>query len=662
MMRTFYTYFFILLSYFVCSQEATKPLGSNINYLYKDLKPHSFKPSKGVSTQKTSVAASIQIPFIEDFYYAPTKQYPDQGKWSDSTVYVNTGYPIAPPSIGVATFDGLNKNGYPYDPTLTNLTISKPADVLTSQPINLHTAGTTTLFPTSDLAISFYYQARGNGDNPELNDSLVLDFFRPYAHPDTAWKSVWFAQGSSNSNTNDSIFKRGFVRITDSSYFHDGFKFRFHNSASPTGNFDHWHLDYIFLDQNRGDSLFDTVRNDITFGNIPTPFLKNYSEMPYQQYNTSEMAKDLSVKIRNNGGSCVNMSYKYRIYDDTHSSLIFPEYDGGFCNLNSFYSNSCSPPAIGYSKCLPHARPTINNSFTLPPPERINYEIRHFVFLDPNSSSGSDAIKQNDTVIQYQFFRDFYSFDDGGAEAGYYIKVAGGKIAVKIQTNVLDTLRALRIYFDPVGNSGVISNSVTSSYNFNINIWSLGSNGGPGALLYRDSITYHPAYLKDGFKEIPEFKLKRPLTLGAGTYFMGIQQGADYVTVGLDRNNNFSYSTYYDSGQGWKQSTEPGSVMIRPLFSNTVPETVGIREISASEKNNFTIYPNPSSEEFTVRSAKLDNSSYQLFNSLGQLIKEDKIGLNEQTISVSDLNQGIYILVLKNKEQAVQQQKIIVQR
>ena len=35
--------------------------------------------------------------------------------WQDRYVYLNDTYPIQPHSIGVATFDGIDQVGYPYD-------------------------------------------------------------------------------------------------------------------------------------------------------------------------------------------------------------------------------------------------------------------------------------------------------------------------------------------------------------------------------------------------------------------------------------------------------------------------------------------------------------------------------------------------------------------
>jgi hypothetical protein len=661
MIKTCYTFLFVFYFSLFFSQEFLGPLHSNINYLYGDLKPQSANTNMSASAQK-SQASGLLLPFQEDFFYSSTSQYPDQSKWSDSMVYVNSGFPIAPPSIGVATFDGLNKHGFPYGPELTNLVFSYPADTLTSQPINLYTSATQqTLDPFSDVALSFYYQARGNGDPPEVGDSLIVDLYKPLTKK---WTSkVWFAKGNSNSNINDTVFKRAFIRVKDTAYFHEGFKFRFRNRASITGNFDHWHVDYIFLDQGRGDSLFDTVRNDITIAEIPTPFLKNYSSMPFQQYTTDEMASKLSVRIRNNSATQPNVGYKYQIYNKSNN-LVFTEYDGGYANLNPYKPNTFSPPDYGYSNIAPHAFPAVKDTFALMPTDSTDYRIKHFVFLNTGTLSSNDFNLNNDTVTQNLCFRNYYAFDDGSAEGGYFLNGVGGKVALKITLNKPDTLRALRIYFDPVGNVNSISGT-NSTYFFSLNVWSATSAGLPSVnLILKDSTPNRkPIYYKTGHKEIPEYKLTKALGLPAGTYFIGIQQRvAAGISVGFDKNYNHKNSLYYDVGLGWTASDFKGSLMIHPVFGDIVFPPVGIQEINKNNQQLFIVYPNPAMDQFTIHSYEAGENSYQLLNSLGQVVQLETFNTIDHTVLTEHLSSGVYILILQNnKRQVLHQQKIIIQ-
>ncbi len=410
-MRLFLSLFYSLLFISVIAQEELVPLQSNLNLYYPELKKQTFKPTISSSLKTNSI--SIQLPFLEDFYYATESHLPSSEKWTDSLVYVNTGFPIAPPSIGVATFDGLNQNGYPYEPNYPNPSESRPADTLSSQGINLFQSGSIILQASDSIALSFYYQARGNGENPETGDSLILDFYKP---ADSVWVNrIWYEKGNSSPNTNDTAFKRAFIWITDASYLKDNFKFRFRNKASTTGNFDHWHLDYVYIDKNRS-MKGDTVYNDLTFAHVPSSFLKNYSAMPYHQYKPEDMAVKNSVRIKNNGPQAINMSYECQFYDK-NNTLLHTYPGGADGNLAPFKPN-------GYSQFSAHANPAFNYTFATMP-DSADFRIKHILFRTQGNSP--DFILNNDTIYQKQIFRNYYAYDDGGAEGGYYVSAVKGK-------------------------------------------------------------------------------------------------------------------------------------------------------------------------------------------------------------------------------------------
>ncbi|MDP3557716.1 MAG: T9SS type A sorting domain-containing protein [Bacteroidota bacterium] len=630
-----YSFFLVLFSVSVFAQEGLKPLTANINYLYGDLKQNSNKQASQINY--SNKATSLTLPFKDDFSYSSTQAYPLQSLWSDSSTYVNSGYAIAPLSIGVATFDGLNKFGYPYTPNLVNMSSSLPADTLTSKPINLAFA------PVDSIALTFYYQARGNGDAPEISDSLLLDYYMPKQNK---WQKVWYQRGNTSANTNDTIFKRGFVGVTDTAYLHDGFKFRFRNMATTAGNFDHWNLDYVFLDKNRS-IIADTNYFDFAFGYVPTPFVKNYSSMPWRQYDTSDMVNKNSVFIRNNGIINGNLTYTNNFYDNTNTKIY--GYNGGASpNLGIFKYN-------GWLNAAPLSNPSYTYnlpSMTAP----VVYKIQHILY-----SSSTDFIQANDTVIQHQTFSNYYAFDDGSAEAGYYVNGTGGKIAAKYKTRVSDTLRAVRIYFDPVG-----SLNLAQSYAFRINIWQAGSNGPSSVVILRDSVM-NPNYYNVGFNTFSEYTLTSPLILPAGTYYIGIQQQvAAGIVIGFDKNINHSSSLYYDSGNGWTQSSIYGSIMIRPVFGAELP--LSVNENLKTKENLFFVYPNPSNNILNIKFSSENyqkinstNSKIQLLNMLGQVVIDENPKSENTVLNTQNLPSGIYFLTLKVNEQLVQQQKIIIQ-
>ncbi len=108
---------------------------------------------------------TLELPFFDDFSY--NSPIANINLWQKSSVFVNRTYPINPPTIGVVTLDGLDSNGLAYDINISNF--SGFADKLTSHPIDLSNS-------TNPLFLMFYYQPQGLGDNPQTEDSLILEF------------------------------------------------------------------------------------------------------------------------------------------------------------------------------------------------------------------------------------------------------------------------------------------------------------------------------------------------------------------------------------------------------------------------------------------------------------------------------------------------------
>jgi len=237
------TFLALLIGLSFYAQEHLHPLSSNLNL------PKTIHKNQAAS-QKSTSTSSIYLPFFDDFSYAYKSPYPSANNWVDSNTYVNTGFAIAPISLGVATFDGLNKFGYPYNIGAA-VSTSVSADTLKSRPIHLDSIPTSNPLvykkysPLDSIALTFYYQAEGFGEAPEASDSLCVDFYKPLADSSRGvWTKVWGKPGYNPSPT-DTSFYRVKIGIVDTAYFHDGFRFRFRNKATTSGSLDHWHVDYI---------------------------------------------------------------------------------------------------------------------------------------------------------------------------------------------------------------------------------------------------------------------------------------------------------------------------------------------------------------------------------------------------------------------------------
>ena len=74
--------------------------------------------------------------------------------------------------------------------------------------------------------------------------------------------------------------------------------------------------------------------------------------------------------------------------------------------------------------------------------------------------------------------------------------------------------------------------------------------------------------------------------------------------------------------------------------------------IEPIEDNTFhcSLYPNPSTGTFTLQSEGLIHQSYTIYDLLGQAIASDIITINNQTIQLEGLADGVYILEIKGTD------------
>ncbi len=550
-----------------------------------------------------SVADTIKLPFLDDFSYE--SPYPDTALWLDKYVFINRGYPISPITIGVATFDGLNANGYPYDFNV-GLGSSGQADYLTSKPINLK-------YPVSDsLYFSFYYQPQGRGNAPEKPDSLVLEFEAPGSN---TWKHIWAKRGSTLAS-NDSSWKIVMIPITDTSMLKKGFQFRFRNYATLSGSWDHWNIDYVYLNK-RPAGKNDTIFNNVSYVYNTSSLIKTYSSMPWNHYNSSFQKDTITVLLRDNDINPIpkNITFFRSVYDQSQT----PVYSFGPSNDNvfSFTTNGY----YSYKAYVPPLTLIVNN------PTKYTFETR---------IGGSGA---KDTIIHHiQTFSNYYSYDDGTAEIAFALKgTVGALLAEQYTSTITDTLRCIDIYFNPQGTNATL-------YTFRFKVWN--DNGGkPGTAIYTSDTVTAPLYNQTGYDQFTRYYLRKPLYLNASKFYIGFQQNTDqFLGVGVDKNNNTQYQTFYNTAGTWMNSPYLGSLMMHPIFG-AVAIPAGI-DTYASKENSLNVYPNPANDKLFIRSNSLNPSQkiiYSVIDLFGRTILENTTTIYEY-IDISTLAEGVYFI------------------
>ena len=528
--------------------------------------------------------------------------------WQDNHAYRNHDYGINPPTIGVVTFDGLNENGYPYD-FGTAISYGK-ADYLTSKPIFM---GQYNL--VDSIYLSFYYQAQGLGNEPEVEDSLVLQFWSPN---DNSWNNIWKKDGE----TLDSNFKKVMIKITDSKYLKDGFKFRFLNYSTLSGSFDHWNLDYVYLNSSRFS--IDTNHDDVAFQYPMHTLLKNYTSMPWKHFkwnpttfmldSVTSTQQNINTNGRLVGDNDLKISYQGALQQTILNPNV-PSIPG-----KTVFETKFDIAAVPYSYNV-----LVNNVSAT-----FDIQVKHKTTPDFN--------RDNDTIFFNQILEDYYSLDDGTAEAAFGVKGLGAinpQIASQFELSQADTMKSIFVHFTPSAYN-------RSSTTFFFTIWD-DIGGKPGNIIHQNTTLDVPRY-NLGVNGFYEYPLDEKVNIPAGKYYVGwAQTTTDRINVGYDKNTNNRTRNYYNSSGTWNVSGFEGTLMIRPSFVYQKDYYTSIEKI---EEEKIVIFPNPTNRIINIKTKlSIDNYSLVLIDVSGKIILMEQ---GKDKLDISNLNNGIYFLRMTN--------------
>lgn len=585
---------------------------------------------------------TITLPFFDDFANgASTLYYPNCSHWQDNQAYVNQSMAYNPPSIGVATLDGLDETGQPYIKGASTA-LAYPADTLTSQYIDLSTKNT-----GSKIFLSFFYQPQGLSDRPESTDSLFVDFKRS----DNTWQRV-FAVPGVDANVSSLVkidFKQAFIGVLDTGYLHNNFQFRFRNLATVTGNNDHWHIDYVYLDENR-DTSGTVYYPDVAFTHRPlSPLINNYSAMPWTHFTQAALSNAVEMRTYNHSSLSGTLDQVCSVYD-SHPNNASPELlTAAIPTLTYNPSPNVDDKRIGnfgsFNTLILNEQTILSTTYTI---------------LNPTDFQNNPIFAQNDTVHQLTVLEDYFAYDDGTAETRVIAHKPGTQIAVEYQAVISDTVRGILFHMPHYTNHN-------SELDFvNVKVW-LDSLSEDTEVFSRDiyRLRYTPGHNGFHYVELVDFT-GMPASVGvqAGQkFYVGWQQASSIdVPVGFDKSTDASQYTYLGIGNdSWSQSTVEGAVMIRPVLSNNYNFNIGIEKKQKLDIQAH-IYPNPTTGLVNI---VLENAEYIndynliVHNTLGQQVHIQQV---EMVIDLGHLQTGMYLLTIQDNEgKLISQQKLLKQ-
>ncbi len=622
-----------------------------------------FEPVAKTSVTKTSNlsarlnATPVELPFWDDFSTAEGHQANPLNWLVSNTVFVNDGQAINPPSINVATFDGYNEAGVPYSniPEETGY-----GDVLESQPILLGVPDDAEspgvpIDQRTNIYLSFFYQAGGNGEMPNPSDFLKLEF----KDKNNVWREI--ARFTIKSNANPATFYDTAIQIPQPlveapDYFHNEFQFRFTSFGRLSGSYDAWHLDYVYLNERVDDdpatsNVDEEDRNTnisdrTTTKPFTTLFTDGYFSMPRKHFDeekhlTKPLVSLYSLKYASFGAAGQVVSYS-SYFTITHykDSIPTTTFDGNLETLIQFEPLQMLTHSTQPIELLPET-----STFAAPDADSTKVYVK--VLIDGGDNKPADdyydryipiEFRSNDTLEHTFILSNYYAYDDGVAEYSAGLAAQGNQLAYRfvIPEGTPDAecvLNGAYIYF-PFTRSTVPPNMQLFIFN--------DKAGKPdSASIY--SLTVPVTRTANSlFSEIT-------FTKGVqvrDTFYIGYLEtqtgGSDHIRIGLDTSHDTGQHLYYRTTvyHQWQPNDKVvGNFMIRPRFGEAIPIVTGTEE---GQLNPVSIYPNPSRGEFYMKGPV---SEVQIITMTGQPVNFSLENLQEnKKITLQGAAPGLYIV------------------
>lgn len=570
----------------------------------KDLSP---------TQSRTHSLSPMKLPFWDDF---SSKLKTDTLWENQSTVWINSGVGIDPPTIMVATFDGLDANGVPYSLNPNQSLDFGFTDSLIARRIKMTDVP---LFQRNSVFLSFFYQWGGFGETPDPNDFLLLEFLSNTG----VWDRILTLKSNDLQEFNK--FYSASIRVNEDKYYHDDFQFRFRSSGRKSGRYDTWNIDYLYMNKGRSENdLQQGFPDRAPFINTTSLFEKYYA-IPQRHFktNTADHTGFPTFALHNLSNIPQPMNY------DIHGDI--KQFTNGVVtdeSINIATAQSILPSVQAFERrsVTFTTKPDLS---TYASADSLQITLRTTLITGDSVNTGFEPINfySNDTIRQTYTLKDFYAYDDGTAEYAIGLTQSGNLAAYRfvMKTNIKDTLNGVYVHYPYTSGT---SASIVTFY-----VWA-NKNGVPGQLLLEEIVPVQ--------RRANSSFILRPFiqsTIVQDTFFIGWRQPVTgRVQIGLDASHDTGNHLLVNVTGTWQQNTLiKGSAMIRPRFGKG--EIVTAVE---EEPSKVSIYPNPNPGEFIIQG---ECSNLQIISLTGQMVPfETEVYETESRVRIADPTAGLYIL------------------
>ena len=664
--------------------------------------------------KRRAVAEARFLPFFDDFSHSNV--YPDSTKWTDNNVLVNDGFPLCPPNRNAVTFDVLDANGHVYDYAISNAFVS---EYLTSVRIRLDSImepEPRALTPADSVYLSFYYQPQGNGNSPETQDSLVLQFGTTTEHQeflyldyqnysisdifaemqvdtlfpgDTVWASVGCQSGLFTIITDTlTPLAQGMIAVPCDSVF---------ITVADTTWFHVWSVPGQRLDSfmmHNGGKYFEQVM-------IPITDMKYFrDDFYFRFYNYASIVSSSLPSNRSNEDNW-NIDFVYLNINRTANDTDYPmlTFSG---HRPSFFNRYQSVPYRQY-RVNPNSAIRENLELDIANLDSVDHEVNYYYTVQ-QIGGGQHYTRSLDPVTIHPYREVGYlNCPEYGGESPacpyvgelFELNMWYDSVSYQISHYIFDSTCT-----PPLSDSMIYRLGMYNYYAYDDGIPELGfgvrpaggkfavrfdvadydtiqgvqllfnhtlndannkyfdivvwkdENGKPGEEIYRLS-SQRPQWQEQIYR-FSYYKFDKTVTL-AGAFYVGIEQRSDdLINIGFDTSiDNIQYN-FVNTNGSWQPSSKHGSLMIRPVVGASY--YIGVQE--NNEASALRLYPNPAQSTLHIED-NFKSGQVSIYDLTGRKVYQSVF---HTEIPVNQLNEGLYFLSITTNEGQVITQKFVIQK
>lgn len=626
--------------------------------------PQQMRETGNARTQQT---IPLVLPFFDDFSKPVREIYPDTLRWEDGySVRVNDGMAIRPPTINVATFDGLDSIGMAYNPN--EVLSTGYTDELVSQPIDLSEAEVS-IAERATVYLSFFYQSQGNVEAPDERDFLEVGF---KTAEDEGWQTVMTI--TPENAADPTAFYDTIIHVADEAFFHNAFQFRFRSFGRLSGPYDTWHVDYIYLNKNR--DMDDLSFPDRALSTQLGPLFGVYRSIPRDHFFSNAQLTAPTFEIQNMKN--VEASINFR----TEGFFSSTDIETGATTTHQTVISKATPINITDNVLFAYEHrsvrmdtlPDINDPLQFPKDPAIDSTLIRLTIalqtrdnipfnttppIEPDSTGdytrNYEPIRftTNDTLTADYVLSDYFAYDDGIAEYGAGLIEAGNLVAYEFELDTSyalkqDTLVGFDVYFPPYA---ITSNQTVDFFIYHEDVESPGTPGEQWLRIPSKRVE------RKGLNEFQRIEFLPALLINEKRFYIGWQEpAAGEVMVGLDMSNDTGNKIFVNTNGTWYQNEDVrGSLMLRPVFgSGIIDASVGVEDETSSG-----LYPNPNNGVFVIEGKIRE---LEIFSLTGVRIPFDSIsGENRTEVRVRTDISGLFVVRFREGN-IVRSRKLIIRR